>query len=539
MKEVGNKNPKADLHVHKITDYKTAFWNLEPSVLINETLEKKQGTLSHNGTLVIKTGKYTGRSPKDRFIVKDHITSDNVDWNEVNQPFSPESFNILFEKVTNYFRGKDIYIKDAAACNDKAHRLPIRLIAEYPWSAHFVHNMFVRLDENETLSHEPDWIIYCAPGCLANPSSDGTRDTNFSIINFDKKIILIGGTGYTGEIKKGIFSVLNFKLPLEKNVLSMHCSSNVGAEGDSAIFFGLSGTGKTTLSADTNRELVGDDEHGWSEKGLFNFEGGCYAKCKGLSATSEPTIYQAIKPGAILENIKFHPHSCRPNYDDVSITQNTRVSYPIYHVDNYHKKETAAHPKNIFFLTCDAFGVLPPVAKLSPEQAMYYFLSGYTAKVAGTEEGISEPVATFSACFGAPFLPLNPIIYAELLGEKITKHNANIWLVNTGWTSGSYGVGKRIPLEYTRAIITAVLNGEMVGAEYESFDIFNLEIPTSCTGVPNQVLNPRKTWENKIAYDESRNKLAMLFTENFQKYENEVKCNVRSIRPKISEMDLI
>ncbi len=539
MKNLGIKNPKSTLESHLVEDYKHAFWNLEPSELINETLEKNQGTLTHNGVLVIKTGKFTGRSPKDRYIVKDDTTENHVDWNDINQPISAESFNILFEKITNYFKGKDIYIKDAAACNAKSYRLPIRLIAEYPWSAQFVHNMFVRLNEEETIIHEPEWVIYCAPGCLADPISDGTRDSNFSIINFDKKIIIIGGTGYTGEIKKGIFSVLNFKLPHEKNVLSMHCASNVGAEGDAAVFFGLSGTGKTTLSANPTRALIGDDEHGWSDDGLFNFEGGCYAKCIGLTPTSEPSIFQAIKPGAILENIKFHTGSCRPNFDDTSITQNTRVSYPIFHINNYHKQETAAHPENIFFLTCDAFGVLPPISKLSPEQAMYYFLSGYTAKIAGTEEGISEPQATFSACFGAPFLPLNPIVYAELLGEKIKKHKANIWLINTGWTAGSYGIGHRIPLKYTRAIITAVLNGEMKEVEYESFDVFNLEIPTSCTGVPQEILNPRGTWDNPKMYDETSRKLATLFIENFTQYENNVEYNIRSISPKVSESNLI
>jgi len=531
MKEVGVKNPNSKLQSHNIKSWKSAFWNLSPNELIKETLTKRLGTLTNNGALAIKTGKFTGRSPKDRFIVKDELTSSTVDWNEINQPYDQGNFEILQRKVTQYLEGKDLYIKDAAACNDKDYRLNVRLIAEYPWSAQFVHNMFVRLSESELLTHDPEWVIYCAPGFLADPEVDETRDTNFSIINFTKKTILIGGSGYTGEIKKGIFSVLNYNLPTEKNVLSMHCSANVGAEGDSAVFFGLSGTGKTTLSADPNRELIGDDEHGWSKNGLFNFEGGCYAKCIGLNKEKEPDIYGAIKPGAILENITFHPGTARPNYEDTSITQNTRVSYPIYHIGNHHKNDTAGHPDNIFFLTCDAFGILPPLSKLTPEQAMYYFISGYTAKVAGTETGIVEPVATFSACFGAPFLPLHPNTYAQMLGKKIKDHNVNIWLVNTGWTSGAYGEGHRISLKHTRSLISAVLENKLSETEFKTTSVFGLNIPTSCPDVPKEILNPRNSWANKDAYDDKRLELAEMFTDNFIQFESEVSADIKAAAP--------
>lgn len=531
MQESGFKNPTAQLSEYGINVWKTAYWNLSPSLLIKETLQRNQGTLTSNGTLAITTGKFTGRSPKDRYIVKDAITNDKVDWNEINQPFSSEDFDSLQEKLVAYLNGKDLYIKDAAACNAQEYQLNIRLIAEYPWSAQFVHNMFVRLNEEQLMAHQPEWTVLCAPGFMAEPKTDNTRASNFSIINFTKKTILIGGSGYTGEIKKGVFSVLNFNLPTQENVLPMHCSANVGKDGKSAVFFGLSGTGKTTLSADSQRELIGDDEHGWSEKGVFNFEGGCYAKCICLKKENEPDIYNAIKPGAILENIKFFPGTCRPNFEDTSITQNTRVSYPIHHIENHYKGGTAAQPANIFFLTCDAFAILPPISKLTPEQAMYYFISGYTAKVAGTEEGVLEPMATFSACFGAPFLPLHPNEYAQLLGKKIKEHNVNIWLVNTGWTAGPYGEGSRISLKYTRSIINAVLNGDLAKAEFSQTEIFNLSIPTACPEVPSEILNPRDLWKNKDAYDEKRMELSQMFNDNFAKFSDKVSADILAAAP--------
>lgn len=539
MKEIGNRNPEASLQNHGIPDCKTAFWNPSPNDLITETLHRNMGTLTQNGTLSIKTGQFTGRSPKDRFIVHDSSTAETVDWNDINQPISESHFDGLFAKVTNYMSDKDLFIKDAAACTAREHQLKLRLIAEYPWSAQFAHNMFLRLDNEELSAHEPEWVIYCAPGLHADPATDGTRESNFSIINFSKKIILIGGSGYTGEIKKGIFSVLNYLFPTEKNILPMHCSANVGEDGNTAIFFGLSGTGKTTLSADPTRQLIGDDEHGWSSDGLFNFEGGCYAKCIGLNPETEPSIYKAIKPGAILENIQFHPGTCRPNYEDTTITQNTRVSYPIHHIENIQKNEISAQPSNIFFLTCDAFGILPPISKLTTEQAMYYFISGYTAKVAGTEEGVVEPTATFSACFGAPFLPLEPNTYAELLGQKINDGNVNIWLVNTGWTAGAHGTGHRIPLKYTRSIIAAALNGDLDNVRYETLDVFDLSIPSFCPDVPSDILDPRQSWKDKEAYDKQRNHLANLFDDNFKMYEKQVGNNILAASPKVEKLQLM
>ena len=534
MKEFGQKNPKHSLKDHGITNQKTVYWNLDSHELVQETLLRKQGTLTTNGALVITTGEFTGRSPKDRYIVQDKLTQESVDWNEINQAFDKAKFSQLKTKLSAYLETKELYIKDASICQEQQYALKVRLIAEFPWSAQFVHNMFVRLEHEDIISHDPEWVIYCAPGFKADPSVDGTKASNFSIINFEEKTILIGGSGYTGEIKKGIFSVLNFILPTEQKVLSMHCSANVGTKGDSAVFFGLSGTGKTTLSADPQRQLIGDDEHGWSEDGLFNFEGGCYAKCIGLTKEKEPDIYRAIKPGAILENIKFFPGTSRPNYDDTTVTQNTRVSYPIHHIHNHYKDSTAPHPENVFFLTCDAFGVLPPMSKLTPEQAMYYFISGYTAKVAGTEEGVAEPIATFSACFGAPFLPLHPNAYAQMLGDKIKKHKVKIWLINTGWTGGSYGTGQRIALKHTRAMIAAILNGQLDTASFSNMDIFNLAIPTACPEVPTELLNPRNTWSDKQAYDEQSSLLANMFTSNFEKYSAKVTQDIRIAAPQIA-----
>ncbi len=534
MKNCGVKNPAHTLSDHGINSTKKVYWNLSPHDLIQETLLRNQGTLASNGALVISTGRFTGRSPKDRYIVRDEITRNKVDWNAINQPISKDQFSVLKEKISRYLENKDLYIKDAAICKVEKHGIKVRLIAEFSWSAQFVHNMFVRLEQDEILEYNPEWIIYCAPGFEADPETDGTFANNFSIINFEEKTILIGGSGYTGEIKKGIFSVLNFILPTTQDVLSMHCSANVGEKEDAAVFFGLSGTGKTTLSADPNRLLIGDDEHGWSKDGLFNFEGGCYAKCIGLTKEKEPDIFNAIKPGAILENIKFFPGTARPNFDDCSVTQNTRVSYPIHHITNHYKSNIAPHPENIFFLTCDAFGILPPLSKLTVEQAMYYFISGYTAKVAGTEEGIAEPLATFSACFGAPFLPLHPNAYAQMLGAKINKHQAKIWLVNTGWTGGSYGVGQRIALNHTRSLISAVLDNKLDNCEYTNLEVFDLAVPTTCPGVPQELLNPRNTWADKQAYDERRLVLAEMFQKNFEQFSSEVSENILVAAPALA-----
>ena len=503
----------------KITEV-NANWNLSPEKLTEISLSKNYATLANSGAISINTGEFTGRSPKDRFIVKDNTTENAVWWGDVNIPFIPEKYNTLYNKVTEYLKGKDVYVRDVYACADENFRLNIRVINEYPWSNLFAYNMFLRPTEEELNNFTPDWSIINVPSFMADAEIDGTRQHNFAIINFTDKNILIGGTGYTGEIKKGIFSVLNFILPHEKNVLSMHCSANVGANGDTAIFFGLSGTGKTTLSADPKRKLIGDDEHGWSDNSVFNFEGGCYAKCIDLTAEKEPDIFAAIRKGALLENVIFKDGTKDVNFEDSSITENTRVSYPINHIQNINKPSLASVPQNIFFLTCDAFGVLPPISKLSTGQAMYHFISGYTAKVAGTEEGITEPTTTFSACFGEPFLPLHPTRYAELLGQKMEKSQVNVWLVNTGWSGGSYGIGSRLSLKYTRSLITAALEGKLENVEYKNHEIFGLAMPTECDDVPSEILNPRNTWIDKSAYDLKANELAQAFNNNFDKYSN-------------------
>lgn len=508
-------------------------YDCSPEELVEASIKNNEGILADSGALVINTGRFTGRSPKDRFVVKDSVTEHAVDWNSINKPFDADKFQSLKEKLVAHLNTQELYVHDGYACADEKHRLKLRVVAEKPWSAQFAYNMFRRLTEEEKKSFTPEWNILCAPTFKADPAVDGTLDENFAIINFSQKTIIIGGTGYTGEIKKGIFSVLNFILPHERGVLSMHCSSNIGKEhGDTAIFFGLSGTGKTTLSTDPNRHLIGDDEHGWSDDGVFNFEGGCYAKTIDLSAEKEPEIYGAIKHGAILENIGYQGNSRTPDFTDSSITQNTRVSYPLYHIENAKKDSKGGNPKHIFFLTADAFGVLPPVSRLTRAQAMYHFISGYTAKVAGTEAGIDEPVATFSACFGAPFMPLHPTKYAEMLGDKMDKHEVKIWLINTGWTGGPYGVGSRFSLPHTRAIITAAMNNELNDVDYETVDIFGLNIPTSCPGVPSELLKPINTWSDKEAYTVKAKHLAELFVKNFEQYASEASDEILNAAPK-------
>lgn len=509
------------------------FWNLSPAELVEDTIINGQGILTDTGAIAIETGEFTGRSPKDRFIVCDEKTENSVWWGDINIKFTPEKFDALYNRMKAYLNGKDIYVRDACACANDQHRLNLRVVTELPWSNMFASNMFLRPTDEEIQHFTPEWHIVNAPGFVADPEIDGTRQHNFAVINFTKKMIIIGGTGYTGEIKKGIFSVLNYILPHEKNVLSMHCSANIGKEGDTAVFFGLSGTGKTTLSSDPNRRLIGDDEHGWADNTVFNFEGGCYAKTIDLSREKEPQIYDAIKFGAILENIGFEEGSSKPDYTDGSITQNTRVSYPIHHIDNIVTPSVGGAPKNIFFLTCDAFGVLPPISKLTTEQAMYHFMSGYTAKVAGTEMGITEPQTTFSACFGAAFLPLHPAKYAELLGEKLNNSDVKVWLVNTGWSGGAYGVGERMSLKYTRAMITAAMNGQLDNVEYATQPVFELKIPTSCEGVPSEILNPKDTWADKAAFDETANSLANKFVSNFAQYEAETSDAIKSAAPKV------
>ena len=510
----------ANLEQYKLKNV-TPQWNVSFKELQKITVEKGMGQETSNGTLAINTGKFKGRSPQDRFIVKDDYTKDRVWWGKVNKPVSPENFDRLYDEVANYLSNTEVYIRDAAVCTDPKYRVNVRTIAALPWSNMFTFNMFLRLEAEELENFEEDWLVLCAPDYeCPDPKGYGIRQGNFSILNFTKKIALVGGSGYTGEIKKGIFSALNMILPTDKNVLPMHCSANVGEDGDTAIFFGLSGTGKTTLSADPSRKLIGDDEHGWTaEDRIFNFEGGCYAKAIDLSEENEPDIYRAIKPGALLENIVMDENGV-VDYTDVSLTQNTRVSYPIYHIDNIQTPSYGDNPKNIFFLTADAFGVLPPISKLTPGQAAYHFISGYTAKVAGTEEGITEPVPSFSACFGAPFMPLHPAKYAEMLSAKMNKHNVNVWLVNTGWTGGPYGVGSRMKLKYTRAMINAALDGKLDNVEYSTHSIFKLAMPTSCENVPSDILNPRNTWNDKDAYDKKASQLANQFHKNFETFKD-------------------
>ncbi|MFC4723161.1 phosphoenolpyruvate carboxykinase (ATP) [Geojedonia litorea] len=505
-------------------------YQLSPEQLHEITIAKGQGEEASSGALAINTGEFTGRSPKDRFIVKDDITNDRVWWGNINIPFDSDQFEKLYQKVTSYLSGKEVFVRDSYACADANYKLNIRVINEYPWSNMFAYNMFLRPSEEELKTFTPEWTVINAPGFMADPEVDGTRQHNFAILDFTRKIALIGGTGYTGEIKKGIFSALNFILPVFKNTLPMHCSSNVGEEGDTAIFFGLSGTGKTTLSADPNRRLIGDDEHGWTnENTVFNFEGGCYAKVINLSEENEPDIFRAIKKGAILENVVLDSNN-NVDFEDVSITQNTRVSYPIYHIDNIQEPSIGKNPKNIFFLTADAFGVLPPISKLTPSQAAYHFISGYTAKVAGTEAGVVEPTPNFSACFGAPFMPLHPTKYAEMLSRKMKESGVNVWLVNTGWTGGPYGIGTRMKLKYTRAMINAVLNGDLGLYNYDDYHIhsvFGVAQPRTCPGVPTEVLSPRATWNDDQAYYTMAFKLSNAFRENFKKFESYASEEIR------------
>ena len=497
-------------------------YQLSPDQLHEITLSKNLGKEASSGALAVNTGEFTGRSPLDRFIVKDEITANKIWWGDINMPFEPDQFDSLYNKVIEYLNDKELYVRDCHACADPDYRMNIRVVNEYPWSNLFVYNMFLRPNEEDLMDFEPEWTVINAPGFKADAAIDGTRQHNFAILNFSRRIALVGGTGYTGEIKKGIFSALNFILPVYKDVLPMHCSANVDAEGETAIFFGLSGTGKTTLSTDPLRKLIGDDEHGWTSRNIvFNFEGGCYAKVINLSKESEPDIYGAIKKGAILENVVMDENGV-VDFTDSSITQNTRVSYPLNHIENILEPSMASSPKNIFFLTADAFGVLPPISKLTPSQAAYHFISGYTAKVAGTEEGVIEPIPSFSACFGAPFMPLHPTKYAEMLSKKMVASGANVWLINTGWTGGPYGVGKRVPLKYTRAMIHAALSGELGLYNYDTYhlhSVFGVAQPRTCPGVPTSILSPRATWNNDDAYYKTAFKLTNAFRENFKKFE--------------------
>jgi len=525
--------PKEDLSDLGLTAT-NIHYQLSPDELIQDTLRLGEGVLSDTGALVIKTGEFTGRSPKDKFTVKDEITANTINWNDFNIPIDEKYFHIIKQKIVTHLNHcNELWVRDCSASADPRYRINIRIVNEKPWINLFAYNMFLRPAESELENFKSDWLILSAPELKLNPEECGTRQHNASVISFKHKTILIAGSGYTGETKKGIFTILNYILPLQHNVLSMHCSANMGKNGDTALFFGLSGTGKTTLSADPNRKLIGDDEHGWSNNGVFNFEGGCYAKCIDLSSDKEPEIYQAIREGALVENTGMCKETGRIDFGCKQITENTRVSYPLHFISNAKEPSIGNIPTNIFFLTCDAYGVLPPISKLTPAQAMYHFISGYTARVAGTEAGVTEPKSTFSACFGAPFLPLHPGKYASMLGERLREHKVNVWLINTGWTGGQYGVGNRMKLSYTRAMITAALDGKLDAVSFEKDPVFGLAIPVSCEGVPADILNPRNTWIDKEAYDSTARNLANQFVSNFQKYAAGVTEEVMDAAPKV------
>ncbi len=501
-----------------IINIKNEYRNLSPAKLVEMALAGGEGILAANGALRVETGKYTGRSPEDRFIVDSKSTHDNIEWGSINQPISETAFNQLYLRLTAYLQGKDLFVFDGYCGADPQYRMPITVVNEYAWQNLFAHQLFVRPQADELANHEPKFTLICAPGFKAVPELDGTYSEAFIILNFDKRVIIIGGSSYAGEIKKSIFTAMNYLLP-EQGICPMHCSANISSSGESAIFFGLSGTGKTTLSADPERFLIGDDEHGWTDQGIFNFEGGCYAKCINLSQEYEPQIWNAIRFGSVVENVIIDPESREADYNSEAITENTRAAYPVDYIPNAVIPGVGGHPKTIIFLTADAFGVMPPIARLTPEQAMYHFLSGYTSKLAGTERGITEPKATFSTGFGGPFLPRRPLVYAELLREKIKKFNTQVYLVNTGWTGGPYGVGQRMNLKYTRAMVSVALHGGFAEVEFKKDPIFNIEIPQSCPDVPAELLNPKNTWSDPGEYDIQARKLALLFKENFNKFK--------------------
>lgn len=513
---------------------KQIHYQLNPDELIQDTLRLDGGALSDTGALVVNTGEFTGRCPKDRFILQDDITAVTIDWNEFNQPIEEKFFHVIHQKIINYLSiQEEIWVRDCIACADPRYRMAIRIVTEQPWTNLFAYNMFLRPAEKDLENFETDWIVLSAPGLRLNPAECGIRQHNTSVISFKHKMILIAGTAYTGEIKKGVFSVLNYLLPMHHNVLTMHCSANMDEQGDTSLFFGLSGTGKTTLSTDPSRKLIGDDEHGWSTDGIFNFEGGCYAKCIDLSKEKEPGVYKALRPGALVENTVFFNGTQAIDFSSRIITENTRLSYPLHFIDNALRSSIGNIPNNIFFLTCDASGVLPPISRLTTDQAMYQFISGYTAKIAGTETGITDPKSTFSTCFGAPFLPLHPGKYASLLGKKLRTHKINVWLINTGWTGGPFGIGTRIKLPYTRSMISAALEGKLENQSFISFPVFGFAIPLACPGVPSEILNPVNTWSDKNEYRHKLQSLAQEFINNFKKYAAGVTDDVLAAAPRL------
>ncbi|MBI2818039.1 MAG: phosphoenolpyruvate carboxykinase [Acidobacteria bacterium] len=532
MRQEGWNPSTYGIEEHGIENAGCVYWNLPASQLAEHAIRRAEGVVAHHGPLVVNTGKYTGRSPNDKFIVREPTSQDHIWWGAVNRGIDEPQFERIHQRVLAYLQNRDLFVQDCFAGADPTYRKPIRVISEFAWHSMFVRNMFIRPDWTKVQHHVPEYTIIAAPQFRAVPSVDGTRSEAFIYLNLGKKLVLIGGTCYAGEIKKSVFTIMNYCLPLQ-NIMSMHCSANIGSAGDVAIFFGLSGTGKTTLSADPERKLIGDDEHGWSDAGVFNFEGGCYAKVIRLSKQAEPDIYATTRRfGTVLENVVVDSLTRRLNFDDESLTENTRACYPINYINNAELSGVGGHPKNIIMLTADAFGVMPPVAKLTPEQAMYHFLSGYTAKVAGTERGITEPQATFSTCFGAPFMALQPSVYANLLREKIARHKAQCWLVNTGWIGGPYGVGNRIKIAFTRAMIRSILNGKLGAAPTQTDPVFGLQIPTACEDVPSEILMPRTSWKNAAEYDEKARDLAKRFEKNFESFSPTVSEEVCASGPR-------
>ncbi len=526
----GRKNTNYELSNYGITKPRAVYWNLEPKELYEEVERRGEGDVTPEGVLLVKTGENTGRSAKDKAFVVEPSSADKIWWSEGNKKFPQDKFNALKDRMTAYLKGKDLFVQDTYAGADEKYQLPVRIITELAWHSLFAHNMFVR--QTKDAPFEPEFTVINVPSFKADPEVDGTRSGTFILVDINQKLVLIGGTQYAGETKKSVFSLMNYLMP-QRDVMSMHCSANVGKDDDVAIFFGLSGTGKTTLSADPERALIGDDEHGWSDDGVFNYEGGCYAKVIKLNPEAEPDIYRTTSMfGTILENVVYDKTTKKIDLDDATITENTRASYPLESIPNIVESGHAGHPKNIIMLTADAFGVLPPVSRLTPEQAMYHFISGYTAKVAGTEKGVTEPTPNFSTCFGAPFMVLHPSVYAELLAKKMNEHNADCWLVNTGWTGGVYGVGHRMSIKHTRAMIRAILNGELAKADFQPHPVFGVLVPTSCPDVPEEVLNPRNTWADREAYDKQANDLAVRFNENFKKFEDGVSDQVKAAAPK-------
>jgi phosphoenolpyruvate carboxykinase (ATP) len=520
---------KRNLEQQGITNVHSIQWNLPAASLYEEAVRRSEGLIARSGPLVVRTGQYTGRSPKDKFVVREPGSEGRIWWGSVNQPFDAAQFRALHERMVAYVQNSDLFVQDLFVGADPAHRLAVRVITESAWANLFARNLFIRPTPAELDRFTPTFTVLNIPSFQAVPERDGTRSETFIILNLAERLILIGGTAYAGEIKKSMFSVMNYMLPLD-GVLPMHCSANIGPAGDVALFFGLSGTGKTTLSADPHRTLIGDDEHGWSDEGIFNFEGGCYAKVVRLSATAEPFIWQASRAfGTILENVVMDMESREVDFDDESLTENTRAAYPLEFIPNAAPDGRGGHPRNIMMLSADAFGVLPPIARLTPTQAMYYFLSGYTAKLAGTERGVTEPQTEFSACFGAPFLPLPPMAYAQLLGERIARYGSDVWLVNTGWTGGPYGVGRRMSIAHTRAIISAALDGSLAQVDTRPDPTFGFQVPTACPGLPAEVLNPRTTWADPDAYDATARNLVERFRANFAKFADEVTPEVRAV----------